>query len=86
MESIFSVASRCTTRAGIPGHQGRGGALKMYWTKPGPVSAGEASVYPNRRVNGTIFEPMGIESFRGSVVSMGYRENKIIGRTLGRTR
>jgi hypothetical protein len=28
---------------------------------------------------------MGIESFRGSVASMGYRENMMIGRTLGRT-
>jgi hypothetical protein len=65
---------------------GRGGALKMYWTKPGPLSAAEGTLlYPNRRVNGTNLEFMGIESIRGSLASMSYGEESMIARTSGRT-
>ena len=65
---------------------GRGGALKMYWTKPGPLSAAEGTLlYPNRRVNGTNLDAMGIESIRGSLTSMSHGEESMIARTLGRT-
>ena len=58
----------------------------MYWTKLGPLGeAGVTVLYPNRRVNGTNLEFMGIESIRGSVVSMSYGEESIIARTFGRT-
>jgi hypothetical protein len=50
----------------MPGSLGRGGTLKMYWTKPGPVIAGRlTSPYPNRRVSGTNFDLIGIDSLGG---------------------
>jgi hypothetical protein len=87
MKSIFSAASRRTNRARTS-RDAWGAAVRekcIGLSRARSVRARLASLYPNRRVSGTNFEFMGIESFRGSVVSMGYRENKMIGRTLSRT-
>jgi hypothetical protein len=55
----------------------------MGWTKPGPVGGAKSpSLYPNRRVNGTNLDYVGIESLRVSVASMSYGEEKTTGRTL----
>jgi hypothetical protein len=85
MNSIFSAASRRTNRARTS-RDAWGAAVRekcIGLSRARSVRERLASLYPNRRVSGTNFESMGIESFRGSVVSMGYRENKMIGRTLG---
>ena len=58
----------------------------MDWTKPGPVGGAKSpSLYPNRWVNGTNLEYMGIESLRVSAASNSYGEDKTNGRTLGGT-
>jgi hypothetical protein len=71
MESIFSVASRDGTVPEEFGRQRRDGALKMCWTKPSSSGA-VCGFRPNRWVNGTNLEYMGIESSRCSVRSMSY--------------
>jgi hypothetical protein len=71
MESIFSVASRRGTVPEEFGRQRRDGALKMCWTKPSSSEAVCGS-RPNRWMNGTNLEFMGIELLRCSVRSMGY--------------
>ena len=87
MKSIFSVGSRRTNRARTS-REAWGAAVRkkcIGLSQARSAWARLASLYPNRRVSGTNFEFMGIESFRGSVASMAYSENKMIARTLGRT-
>ena len=71
MESIFSVASRRGTVPEEFGRQRRDGALKMCWTKP-PSSEAAGGSRPNRWVNGTNLELVGIESSHCSIRSMGH--------------
>src|ERR1700739_1198052 len=87
MKSIFSAASRRTNRARTS-RDAWGAAVRekcIGLSRARSARARAASLYPNRRVSGTNFEFMGIESFWGAVASMGYHENKMIGKTLGRT-
>ena len=80
MESILAWRRAARTEPGDRRTPERGGALKMYWTKPGPLNAAEGS-----SLSQPSGEFMGIESIRGPLASMSYGEESMIARTSGRT-